>query len=137
MKTWKIALFAALCILLVGAGILIGRGAQGQAEPQEVTFTLLIKAPGSFTLDMTPKNTATGEPEIDAVRGTNAIFTITSTAVDGYDAQIEYTVAGLPEGTYTFSQNPAPVGTPVTLTINTSSLASNTAYVCTLTGSPK
>lgn len=137
MKTGtKVALFALLCVAMIVAGVILGRAIQDNGQEQEVSFAILVAAPGSFTLDMTPKNTA-GEPEVQITRGTPAVFTINSTALEGYDAGITYSVDGLPEGTvYTFSQNPAPAGTAVTLTIQTTGLTSNTAYVCTLTGSP-
>lgn len=136
MKTgWKIAIYALICVAMIAAGVILGRAIQDDPQEQDLIFTLMVSAPGNFTLDMTPKNQA-GEPEIDVARGTPAVFTITASAHDGYDALVTYSITGIPEGSYAFSQNPAPCGVPVTLTIQTGSLTSNTVYVCTLTGSP-
>jgi len=122
-------------ILLVGFGFVIARAIQSDAQEKDITFSILVKSPGEFTVDMTPKNEA-GDAEVEVTKGTPAVFTITTVAIGGYDAKIHFSVSGLTEGTYSFSANDVAPGTPVTLTIQTSGMTSNTAYVCTLTASP-
>ncbi len=139
MKTGtKIALFALLCVAMIVAGVILGRAIQDDPQEKDLTFAILVSAPGGFTVDMTPKNPTTGDIEVHVARGTPAVFTITTAAFDGYDGKIDFSISGLAEGTYSF--NPSSVGntpgTPVVLTVQTSTLTSNQGYVCTLTASP-
>ncbi|MBE3124475.1 MAG: hypothetical protein IMZ57_02320 [Acidobacteria bacterium] len=131
-KTLKIILIVLAGLVLVGVGYGVARLLQDNPQEQEVTFTVMVSAPGAFAIDMSPKNAA-GDPEVSVARGTPAVFQITNVPTGGYDAKIEYSIGGLPAGSYSFSVNPVTPGQATTLTIQTSALVSNTAYVCTLT----
>ena len=136
-QRWKTLFLIAVIILVLVGGILAARAIIGQDEigPQEKTLslTILVAPSGDFTIDVTPKNPDTGEPELSLVRGASGQFTITTAAVDGFDAQIQFSFDGLPEGSYSFSTNPVAPGGSTTLTINSATLQSNHAYVCSLT----
>jgi len=135
-KTLKLVLIGLMALVLAGSGNLQGQ-TQDDPQVQTRTFTILVKAPGSFTVEMTPKNAETGDIEVEVVKGTAVVFTITTAAVEGYDGKINFSADGLPEGTvYEFSANDVDPGTTVTLTIQTSGMMSNKAYVCSLTASP-
>jgi hypothetical protein len=135
-KTLKIILIVFGAVLLVGAGFLVARFLQDNAQEKELTFSIIVTAPGSFAIDMTPKNPQTGDIEVSVTKGAPAVFTITTAAVDGYDGKVNFTIGGLVAGTYALSANDVTPGTTVTLTVQTSGLTSNTVYVCGLTASP-
>ena len=135
-KALKIILIVLAGLALVGVGFIISGLIQDNAQEKALTFSILVSAPGSFTIDMNPKNAATGDIEVAVVKGTPAIFTITTAAIGGYDGKINFSVHGLVDGTYAFSTNDIAPGTTVTLTVQTSGLTSNTCYVCGLTASP-
>lgn len=124
-------------LFLVGVGFAIAKlveRAGGQIE-KDVTFSVIVTAIGDYEIDMTPKNTA-GEAELTIPKGQSGTFTITLTPSGGYDAPIEMSVVGLPDGSYSFSVNPIPfnaAGMTTTLTINTATLETNRVYVCSLT----
>ena len=109
----------------------------GPGEPKEISFSILVSSPGDFTVTMGPTNPETGDVEVDVPRGTPAVFTVTVTPVDGWDVPVNLSIDGLPDGIeYAFSQNPVPAaGGTVTLTVQTTNLASNHGYVCVLTAS--
>ena len=138
-KTWKTLFFIALGIILIAGGILVARAIQA-ADPQvvEIPITLIVRAPGSFTVTVTPKNPETGDVEAEVTKGTPVVFTITTAAIGGYDGKIHFEFSGgTPlEGQYAFSANDVTPGGTFTLTIQTGNLTSNTAYVCSLTASP-
>lgn len=66
------------------------------------------------------------------VKGASVVYTITTQAFDGYDGGILFRVSGLPADAVSFSKNPCNAGDTVIMTATTSSLKSNTTYVCTL-----
>lgn len=134
-KTLKIILIVLAGLVLIGVGFGVALLLQDDPQEQEVSFTVMVRAPGAFAIDMNPKNTA-GEPEVSVARGTPAVFQITNAPSGGYDAKIEYSIAGLPTGSFSFSVNPVIPGQATTLTIQTSALVSNTTYVCMLTANP-
>jgi len=139
-NTFRKVLGVFLLVVFVGAiGFLIGRAIQ-QDDPQvvEMNISIAVRAPGAFTLDVTPKNAA-GEAEAEVVKGTPAIFQITTAAVGGYDGKIHFDFdggVGFPANSWAFSANDVAPGTTITLTIQTAGLASNNTYVCSLTGLP-
>ena len=135
-KTFKTILIVLVGLILVGVGFIVSGLLQDNGQEQDLTFSIIVSAPGSFTIDMNPKNAATGDIEVAVVKGTPAVFTITTAAVGGYDGKIKFSVAGLVAGTYAFSANDVAPGATVTLTVQTSGLTSNTCYVCGLTASP-
>jgi hypothetical protein len=135
-KTLKIVLIVLAGLVLVAVGGIVSGLIQDNAQDQELSFSIIVSAPGSFTIDMNPKNAVTGDIEVEVVKGTPAVFTITTAAVGGYDGKINFSVGGLVAGTYAFSANDVAPGVTVTLTVQTSGLTSNTTYVCGLTASP-
>jgi hypothetical protein len=137
MKTWlKVTLVVLAAAVLVGAGFIVAGLLQDGAQEKELTFSILIYSPGDFTVDMGPKNPDTGDIEVRVARGTPAVFTITTAAVDGYDGKINFSVDGVSGASFAPQSVGITPGTTVTLTIPTTALTSNTAYVCTLTASP-
>jgi len=126
-KTLKTILIICAVIVLVGAAYLIGRGASGGDIQQSINFSISVKASGSFTLTINPA-------DVSIVKGDPLSFTITNLPSGGFDAQIEYAVSGLPAGSYSFSVNPVNAGQVTTLTVDSTKLASNTTYVCSLIG---
>jgi hypothetical protein len=134
-KTLKIILIVLAGLALIGVGYGIAQLLQDDSLDQDLTFSVVVKVPGEFAIDMNPKN-AVGESEVAVTKGVPAVFQIINTPSGGYDVKIEYAVFGLPTGSYSFSVNPVLPGQPTTLTIQTSGLASNTVYVCSLTASP-
>ena len=136
-QTLKTILAIIGIIALVAVGYIVGRGLlqdDYQGIVKEMTFSVVVLVPGDFEIDMEPKNEF-GEVEVAVTKGTPAVFTITNTTSGGFDVKIQYDIAGLPEGSYAFSVNPVNPGEATTLTVDTSFLTSNTAYVCTLTAS--
>lgn len=130
----KIIVFILGGILLVGIGFGIAKLIQSGPGVQEHEYNLaiVVSAPGDFSIAVTPAN-ARGEAEARVVKGEPAIFTLTPTGSGGYDGRIMYDLAGMPEGSVSFSKNPASVTDVVTLTIATIDLMSNSTYVTTLT----
>jgi len=126
-KTLKTILIICAVIVLVGAAYLIGRGASGGDIQQSINFSISVKASGSFTLTINPA-------DVSIVKGDPLSFAITNLPSGGFDAQIEYAVSGLPAGSYSFSVNPVNAGQVTTLTVDSTKLASNTTYVCSLIG---
>lgn len=136
-KAAKIIIAVLAIVVAVGIGFAIASLIQDNAgDPKEISFSLLIRTPGDFTVTMGPVNPETGDIELEVTKGTPAVYTLTTTAVEGWDSPIEFTVDGLPEGTvYAFGTNPVPPNGSTTLTIQTGNLQSNTGYVLTLTAS--
>jgi hypothetical protein len=136
-QRWKTLFFIALIILVLVGGILAARAIIGQDDPgpaaKEITLSILVVPAGDFTIDVSPKNPTTGDAELVLVRGSSGQFTITTAAIDGFDAQIQFTLDGLPPGSFSFSANPVTPGASTTLTINSANLQSNVIYVTTLT----
>lgn len=134
MKIEKIIVFILGGILLVGIGFGIAKLIQTDPVTQEHEYNLsiMVSAPGDFSIAVTPTN-AQGEAEVQITKGQPAIFTLTPTGSGGYDGRIKYDLFGMPEGSVTFSKNPASVTDIVTLTIATMDLMSNSVYVTTLT----
>lgn len=136
-QRWKTLFLIAVIVLFLVGGIVAARaiiGGQDEVGPTEkvVALSIVVVAPGEFTIDVTPKNSETNEPELVLVRGTSGQFTITTAAVDGFDGQIQFAFDGLPEGSWSFSTNPVTPGQTTTLTINTTTLLSNHVYVTSL-----
>lgn len=133
-QTIKIVLAILGVLALIVVGFIIGRGLgqDDQGITKELSFTVVVMVPGDFEIDMEPKNEY-GDIEVAVKKGEPAIFTITNTTSGGFDVKIEYVVGGLPEGSYSFSINPVNPDEATTLTVDTSFLMSNTAYVCSLT----
>jgi hypothetical protein len=129
-KLWLCILVGIVCI---GIGFGIAKILQ-TSDPleKELTFTVSVRVPGDYTIDMTPKDPTTGDIEILVAKGQLAVFTITNKVSGGFDVQIEYSVTGLPTGSYTFSKNPVLPNESCTLTVNTTGFVSNQSYVCTL-----
>lgn len=129
-----VGIFAA--ILLVTIGFIIASLIQGGDLPREktLTFSILVRTPGDFEIDMEPKNPETGDIEVHIIKGEPAVFTITLSSNGGWDSPVALEVAGLPEGVeFALSGNPIIPDRAVTLTVQTMLLQSNTAYVCSLT----
>jgi hypothetical protein len=124
----KIIVFVLAAILLVGIGFGLAKLIQTDPPEQEHEYQLAlsVRATGDFAVAISP-----GE-ELDVAKGTPAIWTLTASAIDGYDAKVYYDLAGMPEGSVTFSKNPAEIGEAVTLTIATIDLMSNATYVLSL-----
>lgn len=137
-KTLKTILVVFAVIALIGAGFMLARLLQDNDDPhyKDITFTILVGVSGDYTLDMTPKNPDTGEVEVLVTKGEPAVFQITVAMTGGFDVPIELEISGLPAGSWAFSVNPVPVNGSTTLTIQTSALSSNTAYICTLSAGP-
>lgn len=136
MKTgWKIAIYVLIALALITGGVLLGRALQEDTRTQEVAFSVIVRAPGSFELAMMPQN-ADGDPEIEVTKGNPAVFTIGVVANGGYDGKVYLEVVGFPEGSYTISPQTISPGETATLTIQTEQLTSNTNYGGTLIGSP-
>jgi hypothetical protein len=132
---WKVVLVAVAVVGLVGLGILLARaGLDVVPVEHRYTLSIIVRPTGDFSLDITPKN-ASGEPELVLTKGQSGVFNITVVAAGGWDAPVHFQFSGLPDGSYSFSKNPAMPGDTVTLTINTASLNSATAYVCSLIAS--
>jgi len=126
-RTLKTILIIVACLVVVGAAYLIGRGALGGGIEQTVSFSIEVNPSGSFSMAITP-SVAT------VTKGDPLSFSLTNAPTGGFDAQIQYTVGGLPVGSFSFSVNPVNAGQATTLTVDTSRLTSNTAYSCTITG---
>ena len=137
-KSLKTILIVLGIVALIGAGFGLARLLQDNGDPHEkdITFAILVAVAGDYTVDMSPKNPDTGEPEVRVTRGAPAVFDIALAMVDGFDVPVDLEVTGLPDGSYSFSVNPIPVNGTSRLTIQTTALVSNTAYVCTLTTTP-
>lgn len=137
MKTWfKISLVVLAVAVLVGVGFIAAGLLQDGAQEKDLSFSILVSAPGDFTIDMGPKNAQTGDIEVRVTKGQPAVFTITTAAVDGYDGTIDFEVSGVSGASFDPRSVGITPGTTVTLTIPTSGLTSNSTYVCTLTASP-
>ena len=137
--TMKKVLGIFLLVVVIGfIGFAIGRSGQDDPQVVEMNISIAVRAPGAFTLDVTPKNAA-GEAETEVVKGTPAIFQIATAAVGGYDGKIHFDFdggVGFPTNSWAFSANDVTPGTTITLTIQTAGLVSNNVYVCSLTGLP-
>lgn len=136
-QTLKTILAIIGIIALVVVGYVVGRGLlqdDYQGIVKELTFSVVVLVPGDFEIDMGPKNEF-GEVEVAVKKGEPAVFTITNTVSGGFDVKIQYDISGLPDGSYSFSANPVNPGEATTLTVDTSLLTSNSAYVCSLTAS--
>jgi hypothetical protein len=124
----RVIVFVLAAILLVGIGFGLAKLIQTEppAQEHEYQLALSIRATGDFAVAISPSE------ELDVAKGTPAIWTLTASAIDGYDAKVYYDLAGMPEGSVTFSKNPAEIGEAVTLTIATIDLMSNSTYVLSL-----
>lgn len=128
MKTWlKATLIALAVVVLIGAGWLIGRGSGGGDLEHSVQFSLTVNAAGDFELAITPADQ-------ECIKGASVIYTITVTPTGGFDAPVNFTIAGLPDGSYTLANSTVgPTTWTTTLTIDSAMLQSNTTYSCSLT----
>jgi hypothetical protein len=137
--TMKKVLGIFLLVVVIGfIGFAIGRSGQDDPQSVEATLSIVVRAPGSFTINVTPKNAA-GEPEVEVTKGTPVVFQISTAGVGGYDGRIHFSFDGgtpFPAGSWAFSANDVAPGTMVTLTIQTNALTSNSVYVTTLTADP-
>jgi hypothetical protein len=120
--------FAAL-FLIVGA-FLIGRGGGGAGIEKSVPFSIQVNPSGSYEIAIAPA-------DVTVTKGAPLTFAVTNVPSGGFDAQIQYTVGGLPPGSYSFSVNPVNAGQASVLTVNTTLLQSNTGYSCTLSAVDK
>jgi hypothetical protein len=129
MKTWLKYVVGVLAVLgLVALGFAIAYFVQTQPSSvqHDYPLTITVLVSGDFACVLTPS-------EVTVHKGELATVEITNTVSGGFDAKIMYLVSGLPDGSYSFSVNPVDPGQATTLTIDSSLLASNTVYVCTLT----
>jgi len=128
-KTLKTILIVLAVVVLIGAGFGIARLLQ-DTQPSSVQHSyplaITVLVSGDFACVLSPAELTLHKGEVGTVQ-------ITNTVSGGFDAKIMYVLAGLPEGSYSFSVNPADPGQATTLTINSALLQSNTAYVCSLT----
>ena len=106
--TWKVIIGVALAAALIFLGITIGRGQSEDPQVKEISLSVHIKAPGSYTLEISPKN-ADGQAEVAVTKGQPVVFTVTTAPVGGGTA---------------------------TITIDTAGLTSNAGYAWTLRASP-
>lgn len=135
----KVILGVLAVIVCVAIGFAIASLIQDTGDQsKEITFSLLIKTPGDYTITMGPVNPETGDIELEVTKGQPAIFTIATQATGGWDSPIWFEVDGLPEGTiYEFATNPVNPGETTALTIQTGNLNSNSGYVLSLTAGPQ
>lgn len=117
-------ILSVLAVFLGGFLLAKTIGVGGQIE-KELTLTINVSAAGDFVIVATPD-------ELNLKKGESGTITITNTVSGGFDARINYTLTGLPAGSFSFSVNPVNGGQSTILTINSANLASNTAYVCNL-----
>lgn len=123
-------ILAIICglVILTGAAFLIGKAAGGGgAIEKTVQFSITVNASGDFDLVVDPT-------EATCNKGDVLTFNITNTPSGGYDAQIQYVISGLPDGSYSLSVNPVNAGQATVLTVNTSLLISNSTYTCSVVG---
>jgi hypothetical protein len=132
----KIFLIVLAAAVLIGAGFIIAGIVQDGAQEKTLNFSILVSPPGDFTIDMNPKNPDTGDVEVHITRGQPAVFTITTTAVDGYDGKINFSIDGVEGASFDPRAVGITPGTTVTITIPTTGLTSNSTYVCALIASP-
>lgn len=134
--TWKVIIGVALAAALIFLGITIGRGQSEDPQVKEISLSVHIKAPGSYTLEISPKN-ADGQAEVAVTKGQPVVFTVTTAPVGGFDLPVLLKVFGPGEGAVTYTGNPIPVGGgTATITIDTAGLTSNAGYAWTLRASP-
>lgn len=128
MKTWlKATLIALAIVVLVGAGWLIGRGSGGGAIEKSVQFSLTVNAAGDFEVTITPADQ-------ECTKGTVVTYDIAVVPSGGFDAPVHFTIAGLPDGSYSLAnETVGPTTWTTMLTVNTALLQSNTTYSCSLT----
>jgi hypothetical protein len=128
MKTWlKATLIALAIVVLVGAGWLIGRGGGGGGIEHSVPFSLTVTAAGDFAVTITPEDQ-------ECVKGAVVTYDIAVVPSGGFDAPVHFTIAGLPDGSYTLANDTVgPTAWTTTLTVNSALLQSNSTYTCSLT----
>jgi hypothetical protein len=121
-----------IIFIILGISILIGTGyglahllAPRPSVEKKYQFTVNVEVSGTFDCTLTPAALTLKKGEVGTI-------TITNTASGGFDAKVQYQVAGLPASAVSFSVNPVDPGQTTVLTINTAGLASNTMYVCKL-----
>ena len=127
-KTLKTVLIILAAVILLLAGYGIARLLQDVPSSVQHSYplTVTVLVSGDFACVLSPAELTLHKGEVGTVE-------ITNTVSGGFDAKIIYVLNGLPEGSYSFSVNPVDPGQATTLTINSALLASNTAYVCSLT----
>jgi hypothetical protein len=100
----------------------------GGTETHVVSASLAVTASGDFTLSISPS-------ALEVIAGGAANYTVTTTAIGGFNGSVSLSASGLPTGaTYTF--NPASItgaGTS-TLTISPAASAPPGNYAVTVTG---
>jgi hypothetical protein len=122
-KLWVWILAA---VLFVGLGFALARIIGGKPSIEhQYQFSVQVNAIGDFLCTVTPT-------VLTLNKGDSGMVTITTSASGGFDGQIYFKVAGLPDGSYSFSASPINPGQSVTLTINSAMLTTNTMYVCQL-----
>jgi hypothetical protein len=128
-KTLKTILIVLAIAGLIGAGYGVARLLQ-DTQPSSVQhsypLTITVLVSGDFECVLSPA-------VLTLHKGETATVQITNTVTGGFDAKIQYILAGLPEGSYSFSVNPVDPGQATTLTINGALLQSNATYACQLT----
>lgn len=125
---WKSAFWVALVIILVLGTFLIAKIFTGPSIEHQYAFSIQVQVPGDFACVLSPN-------ELILKKGEVGTITITNTASGGFDANIQFKISGLPDGSYSFSVNPVAVGQTTVLTIQSSLLASETGYACQLIAS--
>lgn len=124
--TLKKVLIGLAVIFVAAIAFLVGRGAGGGAIEHSVQFSITVNVSGDFAIDITPK-------DVLCTKGETLTFNITATPSNGFDADIQLSVGGLPAGSYTLARevlSPGQYGS--VLTVNTALLESNSVYTCTL-----
>jgi hypothetical protein len=122
----KIILFIALGLALLVGGFLIAKALQDDYPVHQYNFGVKVVSIGDCSLVLSPD-------ELKIPKGSPGTITITATGIAGFDGKIWLTAFGLPDGSWTFSVNPLPVGGSSVLTIDSSKLSTNMYYGCTLT----
>ena len=125
-KNLKTILIIFTIVLLTGIGFLIGRGQAGLPE-KTVPFSITVNPSGNYTITIAPADQI-------CTKGQVLTFAIVAVPSGGFDADVQLTVGGLPAGSFSFSRAVLTAGSYTsTLTVNTTTLDSNSVYSCNLT----
>lgn len=127
-KTLKTILIVLACVVFIGAAYLVGRGSSGGGSIEHTArFSLSVTAAGDFAIVVTPEDQT-------VVKGQTVTYDIAVTPSGGFDAPVNLTVAGLPDGSYSLgSTTLGPTVWTTTLTVNTAALNTNATYSCAVT----
>lgn len=119
-KTLRGILIGLAVVAVLAVGLIIGR----QAVSKSVSFAVTVSDPTDFEVGILPASLA-------LTRGQTGQFAITTTAIGGYDGEVDLTIAGLPAGTYALGVSRVKAGEGTTLVINAN--LPTGSYVGTLT----